>query len=258
MYEGTSISRATSRQSFRRLITSSARNGAWLKLFFASFLAESVRLRGNHRPGFHPFFGHPHSKRRDRLAIRYHYDVSNDFYELWLDRNMIYSCAHFRDFSDDLETAQSQRIELICSKLCLRPGERLLDIGCGWGGLIMHAVRNFGVEAIGVTISDAQASLAESRIRKAGLSTRCRVYRLDYRDVDETGVFDKVANHHSPPAAAVGGEYRTGARIGGRGTLSYMASLSRRIGILLSERLARFVSNPLFKGSEEEHFAFGA
>lgn len=164
------------------------------KLFFASFLAESVRLTGNHRARFGTLLGRPHSKRRDRQAIRYHYDVSNDFYELWLDRNMVYSCACFHDFSDDLETAQSQRMELICSKLCLRPGERLLDIGCGWGGLMMHAARNFGVEAVGITISDAQASLAESRIRKAGLSERCRVYRLDYRDLDEAEMFDKVAS----------------------------------------------------------------
>lgn len=164
------------------------------KVSFAGFLAESVLLAGHHPNRFHQILGHAHSKRRDRQAIRYHYDVSNDFYELWLDQNMLYSCAYFHDFTDDLETAQFERMELICSKLCLRPGERLLDIGCGWGGLMMHAARNYGVEAVGITISDAQASLAESRIRRAGLSQRCRAYRLDYRDLDEAGGFDKVAS----------------------------------------------------------------
>ena len=164
------------------------------KLFFAGFLAESILLTGDPRTRLRQLLGEPHSKRRDRHVISYHYDVSNDFYKLWLDQNMVYSCAHFQDFNDDLETAQVQRMELICSKLGLRPGERLLDIGCGWGGLIMHAARNYGVEAVGITISEAQASLAESRIRRAGLSKKCRVDRLDYRDIGKAGVFDKVAS----------------------------------------------------------------
>jgi cyclopropane-fatty-acyl-phospholipid synthase len=138
--------------------------------------------------------GRPHSKSRDRSAVTYHYDVSNDFYQLWLDPELVYSCAYFKSPDDDLALAQEQKFDYICRKLRLRPGEQLLDIGCGWGGLIQHAARRFGVYATGITLSENQLTLAQSRIKDAGLSSRCEVRLLDYRDAPELGEFDKLVS----------------------------------------------------------------
>jgi cyclopropane-fatty-acyl-phospholipid synthase len=135
-----------------------------------------------------------HSKRDDREAIQHHYDVSNEFYQLWLDPRMVYSCAYFRDEADSLEQAQVQKLDHLCRKLLLRPGERFLDIGCGWGALVMHAVKNYGVVATGITLSENQKRLADERIKQAGLQDRCRVLLQDYRDVPGEGIFDKVAS----------------------------------------------------------------
>jgi cyclopropane-fatty-acyl-phospholipid synthase len=133
---------------------------------------------------------------RDRAAsvVRHHYDVGNDFYALWLDPERVYSCAYFSSEGQSLEDAQREKLDLICSKLQLAPGERLLDIGCGWGGLIRHAVRHYGVEALGVTLSQAQADYAGNRIECEGLGDRCRVAIRDYRDLSREGSFDKVAS----------------------------------------------------------------
>ena len=119
--------------------------------------------------------GRLHSLGRDRTAIRHHYDVSNRFYELVLGPSMVYSCAYFEDPSDTLEVAQERKLELICRKLRLAPGDRLLDIGCGWGSLLLHAAEHHGVRGVGVTLSGAQAELARRRIRDAGLSDRLEV-----------------------------------------------------------------------------------
>ncbi len=138
--------------------------------------------------------GRIHSPERDSEAVTYHYNVSNDFYRLWLDENMVYSCAYFQFPGEPLETAQEHKLDYLCRKLRLRPGERLLDIGCGWGGLILHAVRHYDVEALGITLSEPQAELANERIRKAGLSDRCRAEVLDYREVPEDRTFDKLVS----------------------------------------------------------------
>ena len=138
--------------------------------------------------------GQVHSKSRDREAITFHYDVSNDFYELWLDEAMVYSCAYFRSQDDSLNTAQQQKLDYICRKLRLKPGERMLDIGCGWGGLVLHAARNYNVEAVGITLSEQQLALAQQRIRQAGLSSKCEVRLMDYRDAAQLGAFDKLAS----------------------------------------------------------------
>jgi cyclopropane-fatty-acyl-phospholipid synthase len=138
--------------------------------------------------------GEVHSKERDRQAVSYHYDVSNEFFALWLDRLMVYSCAYFSSPADSLERAQEQKLDHICRKLRLRPGERILDLGCGWGGLMMHAARNYGVEAVGITLSASQASLANERFAQAGLSGRCVAKILDYRDLDGSESFDKVVS----------------------------------------------------------------
>ena len=135
-----------------------------------------------------------HSKQRDAEAIRYHYDVSNDFYALWLDRNMVYSCGYFKSGDEDIHTAQEQKLDHICRKLRLRPGDKLLDIGCGWGGLVRWAAKNYGVDATGITLSRNQHALASERIKADGLSDRCRVLLQDYRDVPGEGVYDKIAS----------------------------------------------------------------
>ena len=135
-----------------------------------------------------------HSRRQDARAIEHHYDVSNAFYQLWLDRSMTYSCAYYRDTADTLDQAQEQKFEHICRKLMLREGERFLDIGCGWGGLVMHAASRHRVHALGITLSRNQFELARERIAQAGLGDRCRVELLDYRDVPETHKFDKIAS----------------------------------------------------------------
>ena len=135
-----------------------------------------------------------HSRSRDRLAVTYHYDVSNAFYSLWLDDRMVYSCAYFASPGEDLDVAQERKLDYICRKLRLRSGERLLDIGCGWGGLVLHAALRYDVEALGITLSQPQATLANERIRRAGAADRCRVEVRDYRDVDGPGAFDKLVS----------------------------------------------------------------
>lgn len=134
------------------------------------------------------------TKNSDAKAIAYHYDVSNEFYKLWLDRQMIYSCAYFRTGDEDLDLAQEQKLDHICRKLRLEPGDRLLDIGCGWGGLIIWAAKNYGVRAVGITISQKQYEYAKRRIRMEGLSDRCKVILRDYRDLRDEGTFDKIVS----------------------------------------------------------------
>jgi len=135
-----------------------------------------------------------HSKAENRDAIHFHYDVSNDFYALWLDRAMVYSCAYFENSAVDLDTAQVAKLDHICRKLSLRPGENFLDIGCGWGALVIHAAQRYGVRAHGVTLSPQQLKVAQERIAQAGLTDRVSVKLLDYRDLPGESVYDKVAS----------------------------------------------------------------
>ena len=128
----------------------------------------------------------------DSAAIRHHYDVGNAFYALWLDREMLYTCAYFRTGSESLEDAQLDKLDLICRKLRLQPGERLLDIGCGWGGLVRYAAAHYGVKAHGITLSAAQAEHAQSRIVAEGLGRSCRVEVRDYRDLGPPARYDKI------------------------------------------------------------------
>ena len=133
-----------------------------------------------------------HTRTVDAEAIRYHYDVSNRFYALWLDRSMVYSCAYFRSPDDALDDAQLQKIDHILVKLRVKPGDRLLDIGCGWGALVMRAAQKFGARCVGITLSQNQYELARERIAAAGLADRCEVRLQDYRDL--TGTFDRIAS----------------------------------------------------------------
>jgi cyclopropane-fatty-acyl-phospholipid synthase len=133
-----------------------------------------------------------HSKEKDKAAIEYHYDVSNDFYRLWLDENLVYSCAYFENGDEDLVTAQAKKIEQILRKIQLRPGDTLLDIGCGWGALVLQAAKTPGVKCVGITLSENQAAYASELVKQAGLSDRIEIRLQDYRDVQ--GTFDRITS----------------------------------------------------------------
>jgi cyclopropane-fatty-acyl-phospholipid synthase len=143
---------------------------------------EEARLRGRR-----------HTRRRDAAAISHHYDVSNAFYRLVLGPSLTYSCAVFEAADATLEEAQTAKHELVCRKLGLREGMRLLDVGCGWGSLLLHAAKQHGVEAVGVTISARQAELAVERVAKAGLTDQIEIRLADYRDVSD-GPFDAISS----------------------------------------------------------------
>jgi cyclopropane-fatty-acyl-phospholipid synthase len=135
-----------------------------------------------------------HTRTRDRRNIQYHYDVSNDFYGLWLDARRVYSCAYFKNPDMGLDAAQEAKLDHICRKLALQPDERFLDIGCGWGGLILHAAERYGVHATGITLSDDQHAWVTRQIAARGLDGRVEVRRMDYRDVPEREGYDKIAS----------------------------------------------------------------
>ncbi|MEK2487970.1 cyclopropane-fatty-acyl-phospholipid synthase family protein [Kitasatospora purpeofusca] len=137
--------------------------------------------------------GRLHSRRRDRAAIHHHYDVGNDFYALVLGPSMVYSCAYWEPAAKSLEAAQEAKLDLICRKLGLRPGMRLLDVGSGWGSLVLHAARHYGVTAVGVSISAEQVALARRRVEEAGLADRVEIRLQDYREVPD-GPFDAISS----------------------------------------------------------------
>ncbi|MFM9925222.1 cyclopropane-fatty-acyl-phospholipid synthase family protein [Variovorax sp. H27-G14] len=134
-----------------------------------------------------------HSKSENRVAVQFHYDLSNAFYALWLDRAMVYSCAYFASPVQGLDEAQAAKLDHICRKLRLQPQDRLLDIGCGWGALLLHAAKHYGVEAHGVTLSRKQLAVAQQRIAAAGLGHRVTVELRDYRDLGAAR-YDKIAS----------------------------------------------------------------
>ena len=135
-----------------------------------------------------------HSRQENRNAIAFHYDLSNDFYRLWLDPGMVYSCAYFESPEMTLAQAQHAKLDHICRKLQLKPGEHFLDIGCGWGSLILHAAQAYGVHAHGITLSEKQFALAQQRIAEAGLQDRVTVELRDYRDLEGEARFDKISS----------------------------------------------------------------
>jgi cyclopropane-fatty-acyl-phospholipid synthase len=137
--------------------------------------------------------GRRYSRRRDAVAVSHHYNVSNRFYEWLLGPSMAYTCAVYPDPDATLEEAQFEKHDLVCRKLGLSPGMRLLDVGCGWGGMVRHAAEHYGVEALGVTLSRQQAKWGQRALAEAGLADRVRVRLLDYRDVQETG-FDAISS----------------------------------------------------------------
>ncbi len=135
-----------------------------------------------------------HDKATDAEAISYHYDLSNDFYALWLDSRMVYSCAYFPTGSEDLEAAQLAKLHHLCRKLRLQPGDRLLDVGCGWGGLARIAAGEYGAQVFGITLSREQLKLARERVAADGLQSNVDLQLMDYRDLPQDGRFDKVVS----------------------------------------------------------------
>jgi cyclopropane-fatty-acyl-phospholipid synthase len=136
--------------------------------------------------------GRLHSKSRDEEAVRYHYDAGNDFFATFLDPSMVYSCAYFLDPDEGLEDAQRRKLDLVCRKLQLSAGQRMLDVGCGWGGLVIHAAQHYDVEAVGVTVSSEQAEEARRRVKEAGVDDRVSILVRDYREVQ--GRYDAIAS----------------------------------------------------------------
>ncbi len=156
---------------------------------FQSILANAVSLSRWFR------HGSKYSKSRDLASISYHYDLPVAFYRLWLGEALAYSCAYFRSADNSLDTAQQQKLDLICRKLRLKQNERFLDVGCGWGSLVLHAARYYGAQAHGITLSREQADVANQRIRNAGLADSCIIEHRDYRQCEELrGSFDKIAS----------------------------------------------------------------
>nr|WP_211212922.1 cyclopropane-fatty-acyl-phospholipid synthase family protein [Actinopolyspora mortivallis] len=173
--------------------------------------------------------GTRHSRTRDRSVISHHYDLGNEFYELLLDPTLTYSCGYFTDERDDLETAQYNKLDLVCRELGLRPGQRLLDVGCGWGSLVVHAARNHGVRASGITLSRQQYEYANNRIERLGLGELASVRLLDYRDLTDRP-YDAVAS------------LEMGEHVGADNYPTYLASLFRMLrphGRLLLQQMSR-------------------
>jgi cyclopropane-fatty-acyl-phospholipid synthase len=206
--------------------------------------AAAVRACGLTRPPRIPASelrpqGSRHSRARDARAVRHHYDVSNDFFKLFLDSSMTYSCALFSRGASTLEEAQLQKRELVCTKLALREGERLLDVGCGWGSFVLHAAARHGVSAVGITLSPNQAELARRRVAEAGLEDRVEIRLCDYRDLDAE------AGRHSPsvsiPVSTEAGRHAPSARIP-VSTEAGRHAPSARIPVSASERFDAIAS----------------
>jgi cyclopropane-fatty-acyl-phospholipid synthase len=165
-------------------------------VYLASLLHKLPRIR-QRRDDCRPatLFGVAHSKDRDCQAVRYHYDLPPAFFALFLDQRMVYSCGYFSTPEEtSIDQAQLSKLDYICRKLRLRRGDRLLDIGCGWGALLIHAAAHYGVQAWGITLSLPQAEVARRRIQDSGLNDRCRVEVCDYRDLESVQQYDKIVS----------------------------------------------------------------
>ncbi len=208
--------------------------------------------------------GRRHSRARDARAVRHHYDVSNDFFRLFLDSSMTYSCAVFSRGATTLEDAQLAKRELVCTKLGLREGERLLDVGCGWGSFVLHAAVRHGVRAVGITLSPPQAELARRRVAKAGLQDRVEIRLADYRDLAEAGGHSPSAS--IPVSASAGGERFDAIasigmveHVGSHQIDAYAATLAGLLdpgGRLLNHGIARLRHGDPEAGAFSERYVF--
>lgn len=165
----------------------------WMQILKAALSLGAIGMPLSPPPEEARLRGSLHSRRRDAQAIAHHYDVSNDFYRLVLGETMTYSCAYFENPDYSLDQAQVAKYDLVCKKLGLDEGMRLLDVGCGWGGMIIQAARKYGANAIGITLSKKQAELAEKRVAEAGLASKVEIRIQDYRDIDD-GPFDAISS----------------------------------------------------------------
>ena len=163
-------------------------------------LERSGKRGRNGRPAVNEGFteyageGRLHSLERDRQAAQFHYDLPNAFYKLWLDERLVYSCACFASEDESLEAAQERKLDLICRKLNLQPGDRFLDIGCGFGGLLIHAVTGYGVDGTGISLSDVQTAEARARFEALGIGDLCRIEVVNYQEFAPDASFDKIAS----------------------------------------------------------------
>jgi cyclopropane-fatty-acyl-phospholipid synthase len=190
--------------------------------------------------------GRRHSLHRDRSVVQHHYDVSNAFYRRLLGPSLVYSCAYFAQPGETLEAAQEHKLELICRKLRLTRGERLLDVGCGWGSLLLHAAERFGVRGVGITLSEQQAALARERVQAAGLAEQIEIRIADYREVRD-GPYDKIAS--------VGMVEHVGAAHLG----AYAETLARLLrpgGLVLNHGIAQLFSTPAGEKSLIQRYVF--
>ncbi|HEX8975590.1 MAG TPA: cyclopropane-fatty-acyl-phospholipid synthase family protein, partial [Solirubrobacteraceae bacterium] len=190
--------------------------------------------------------GRRHSRARDRRAVTHHYDVSNEFFRLFLGESMTYSCAIFSRGAQTLEEAQAAKLELVCTKLGLKAGERVLDVGCGWGSFALHAAREHGVRVTGITLSAEQAALAQQRVRDAGLQDQIEIRLQDYRDlggeqfdaISSIGMVEHVGNANVDAYTAL------------------LASVLRPGGRLLNHGIARLRIGDPEAGPFSERFVF--
>jgi len=161
-----------------------------------TLLAKALKLPADTatRPGSRNYRASFSARRNSRTSIAHHYDVGNDFYRLWLDPQMVYSCAYFRDSTQSLAQAQCDKLDYLCRKLRLQRGQRLLDVGCGWGALLVWAARHYGVQAHGITLSEEQYRFTREWIAAEGLQNQVKVEIRDYRDLKDTKPYDRVVS----------------------------------------------------------------
>ncbi len=165
---------------------------ASIGLKLAPFFFEKPKKVGEGLGFAGDIIGHHRRSEDNKAYIQFHYDLSNDFYALFLDSEMVYSCAYYTDWSNGVDQAQHDKLDMICRKLRLKPAETFLDIGSGWGGLVCHAAKNYGVKAFGITLSESQLSFAREKVRRLGLEDQVTLALMDYSKV--TGTYDKIAS----------------------------------------------------------------
>ena len=197
------------------------------------------------------------SEEANKENVQYHYDLSNAFYALFLDPELVYSCAYFRDWDSDLATAQHHKLDMICRKLRLKPGDRLLDIGCGWGALVCHAARHFGVDALGVTLAKEQFAYARDKVSRLGLEKKVAIELQDYSLIE--GDFDKIASvgmFEHVGAANYPAYFRTINRLLKPGGLYLHHSIALRSAAYerkKKSRTANALGRYIFPGGELDH-----
>ena len=221
----------------RRALRSKDMNRLGLIAKLAPFLLSFGAKSGEGQAFSGDAIGEKKSTRNNEAYIRFHYDLSNDFYALFLDPEMVYSCAYYADWGNDLAKAQHDKLDMICRKLRLKPGDKLLDIGCGWGGLVCHAVKNYGVTATGITLSEEQIDFARDKVKALKLQDKITLEFTDYINVN--GSFDKIASI---------GMYE---HIGLKNIDSYMRkvrSLLNEDGIFLNHAITRRAPKPSILG----------